>query len=244
MLVDAHIHVGMFKDIKSVLLCAQDNNIVPVCVSTSLEEGKDLLSSLKESSLKVPVFLGIHPWYMQKHGFDEELLDSLIKDTNVKGIGECGLDNKIDIPLHEQIDLLSLQLDYAAMHNLPVNLHIRGYHGDLHRVLKQYQGRLRGIIHNTTFSYDVCRKYLDSGFLLSVGHHLTYMQKKLTDVLLKVGLDNLLLETDFDYEYTGEFDPTLLKSEYECLSMLFQHKIESIETVLYNNLKDLLGNIK
>lgn len=58
---------------------------------------------------------------------------------------------------------------------------------------------MNGFVHNFTFSYDLAKKYLDLGTMLSVGHHITFNQAKLNSVLEKVGLENFVLETDADF---------------------------------------------
>ena len=38
MLYDAHVHVGMFDDIASLVKCARLSNITPICVGITLDE--------------------------------------------------------------------------------------------------------------------------------------------------------------------------------------------------------------
>ena len=158
-------------------------------------------------------------------------------------VGECGLDNKIEIPVNSQIEVLEQHLELASKYALPVNLHIRGCHGELIRVLKKYQGRVKGFVHNFTFSSDIAKKYLDLGMMLSVGHHITFNQAKLNSVLEKVGIENFVLETDADFLHTGPYDPNLIKREYECICSLFNRTMDETEIVLENNLKRVIPKI-
>lgn len=240
MLYDAHVHVGMFDDILSLTKCALISNITPVCVGITLEESLHTLTLFKTHSLKLPVFVGIHPWYLKDHSFNKELIERLLAFDNVFGLGECGLDSRIETPIGYQIEVLEQHLYTAKQHSLPVNLHIRGCHGDLIRVLKKYQGSIRGFVHNFTFSYDLARQYLDLGMMLSVGHHITFNQKKLNSVLEKIGIDKFVLETDADFLHTGPYDPNLIKIEYECISTLFNRTIEETEVILENNLNSII----
>ena len=121
MFIDAHLHVGMFLDIKSLTECASKYQIFPIAVATTLKESSNLL-----------------------------------KDKRVVGIGECGLDGKIKTPLDTQLSVLEQHLEFAKHYQNPVNLHIRSCHGQLTKALKKYQGFVSGMIHNTTFSYEVC----------------------------------------------------------------------------------------
>ncbi len=243
MLYDAHVHVGMFDDIESLVKCARLSNITPICVGITLDESLHTLELFKAQNIKLPVFVGIHPWYLKDQKFDFSLIEKLLSFENVVGIGECGLDNKIEIPVNFQIEVLEQHLELASKYALPVNLHIRGCHGELIRVLKKYQGRVKGFVHNFTFSYDLAKKYLDLGTMLSVGHHITFNQAKLNSVLEKVGLENFVLETDADFLHTGPYDPNLIKREYECICSLFNRTMDETEIVLENNLKRVIPKI-
>ena len=242
MLFDAHIHAGMFPDVVSVVKCAQDNGITPILVGIYPDECLQTLEKLSNNNLVTPVFVGIHPWYASEHGFDDDKFAILLKSPLVKGIGECGLDNKIAMPLNEQLTLLQKHLELAAHYNLPVNLHIRGYHNELLNCLKKYQSRVVGIIHNFTFSYEIAKRYLDIGYLLSVGHFVLTPSAKLTSVLNLVGLDNIVLETDLDYLHIGQYDHNLLKKEYVALGSLLNTTTDKIELTIEKNLKNILGN--
>ena len=71
MFIDAHLHVGMFLDIKSLTECASKYQIFPIAVATTLKESSNLLKTLDSLNLKLPVFVGIHPWYLTQEQFDE-----------------------------------------------------------------------------------------------------------------------------------------------------------------------------
>ena len=94
MLYDAHVHVGMFDDIASLVKCARLSNITPICVGITLDESLHTLELFKAQNIKLPVFVGIHPWYLKDQKFDFSLIEKLLSFENVVGIGECGLDNK------------------------------------------------------------------------------------------------------------------------------------------------------
>lgn len=240
MLFDAHLHAGMFPDIGATVRCALNSSITPVPVGIHLKDSQNTLKVLENTFPSIPVFVGIHPWYMQEYPFEEALFNSLLSSPLVKGIGECGLDNKIEVPLDEQISILDMHLAAAVKHDLPVNLHIRGYHGELVRVLKKYQGAVRGVVHNFTFSYEVARNYLDLGMYLSVGSHVINPSQKMFQVLNSVGAEHLLLETDADYLHTGEYDPEQLKSSYKSLSSILNLPADKIERLIEVNIKNLL----
>ena len=240
MFYDAHLHAGMYPDVTSVLKCALNSSIIPLMVSIHLEECQSVIQQNDESLFKCPLFAGVHPWYAWEHDFDESLFEKLFSSGRISGIGECGLDGKIDYPMSRQLELLERQLDCAIRHSLCVNLHIRSAHSELISLLKRYQGRIRGIIHNFTFSYEIARAYLDLGMYLSIGHHILRTSDKMYDVLNRVDKSALLLETDADYLHTGPYKVDELMAEYRRLSEILALEPDETEQLIESNIKNLL----
>ncbi|MGN0901891.1 MAG: TatD family hydrolase, partial [Succinivibrio sp.] len=228
MLIDAHLHLGMFPEPLKVCLEADAHNIALCAVSTSLEETVSLLEKLESSQFSPTVFAGIHPWYLDDSTFDGNLLEMILKNPLVRGIGECGLDGRIQTNLQEQEMILEKHLEIASLYHFPVNLHIRGVHGQLDSVLKRYRGKVRGMIHNFTFSKEIARQYLDLGFKLSIGHHILQGHEKLLDAIKYAGVDSVLLETDLDYEHTNDYQYDLIFREYDALAQFLQISVAQL----------------
>ena len=236
MLTDAHVHLSLFSDVKEQLACARQNGIRLISVSTDLTDSENSLRLA--SVLDYPVCIGIHPWFAKATdaSLHEESFLKLAVSPLTVGIGECGLDSAIELPLPAQERLLRVQLNVAAKLNKPVNLHIRKCHGDLLRVLSSYKGRLCGLVHNFSFSEDLARSYLNYGLFLSVGHHLQQQSAKMVRVLKYAGLDHLLLETDLDGRDHTPYDAALLKDDYRILSEIFSLSQSEVERKLEHNL--------
>ena len=61
-------------------------------------------------------------------------------------------------------------------------------------------GKIRGVIHCFTGDYDAARNYLDLGFYLSFTGIITFKNAEpLRDVVRKVPLDRMFVETDSPY---------------------------------------------
>lgn len=241
MLYDAHVHVGLFPDPKALICRAHERGIVLLCNSCTLSESENTIKVLSSQDISYPVFAGVHPLYAATESFEESRLCKLAEQKLIAGIGECGLDLKTDYPLDKQIELLDRHLSVAKTYNLPLNLHIRGAHGQLLSLLKRFRGSVRGIIHNFTFSYELAKEYLDLGFLLSVGHHILNISPKLSSVLLRVGSDKIVLETDADYKHNAAYDEQQIKKEYESLGRLFRLEVNDVERTVEQNILNLLG---
>ena len=58
---------------------------------------------------------------------------------------------------------------------------------------------LNGVIHCFTGNIDEAKKYIDLGFYLGIGGIVTFKNSKLKDVIKKIGMNNIVLETDSPY---------------------------------------------
>ncbi|GGE88337.1 hydrolase TatD family protein [Shewanella carassii] len=163
--------------------------------------------------LQLPFTLGIHPWYCPQTLVDCDLSLAALKtelttanDSLLVGIGECGLDkpkaelaqdNPAHVSWNRQYRVLEGQLALAETLNLPLILHSVKTHNELLGMLKQHSLPRGGVIHAFNGSYEIATAYLDLGFKLGIGGLLLNKNaKKLRDVVGKLPLDALLVETD------------------------------------------------
>ena len=58
---------------------------------------------------------------------------------------------------------------------------------------------MRGIIHSFSGSYEVAQIYIKMGFLLGINGVITFKNCNLKDVVSKIELCNIVLETDSPY---------------------------------------------
>lgn len=230
---DSHVHASLFPDVKRLVESCHESNLEMLGVSCSYE---DSIKNVKlADTYHYLATVGIHPWFAKDDSFDEAAFALLLKSPYVVGVGECGLDADIELPLSVQESLLRKQLDFAVLHNLPVNLHIRKAHGQLIKILKSYQGKLTGVVHNFTFSKEIAKSYLDLGFLLSVGHLILQKNARSVAALQYASLEHILLETDYDFIHTGPYDTSLMWNEAKVLSEIFNKPLPMIEAQLTHN---------
>ena len=173
---------------------------------------------------------GLHPHH--SHEISEEGLKEL-KDFVIKSkpcaIGEIGLDyfkSEADPEIQKKIFVQMLHLSMDA--GLPVIVHSRNAFRDTLDIIKaETGGRIKGVMH--CFSYDEAslKELLDIGFLASFTCNLTFKNAgPLLDVVKKVPLDRLMLETDSPYLapqiYRGK------RNEPSCLVHLAQFLSEHL----------------
>ena len=70
---------------------------------------------------------------------------------------------------------------------------------DCINILRQYEGRVKGIFHCFSGNVEEAREIIRLGLYLGIGGVITYPTSDLKDIVAKVGLKNIVLETDAPY---------------------------------------------
>ena len=141
--------------------------------------------------------LSIHP-----ENVDEDLneLDKIIEENkdNKKfiAIGEIGLDYYWTKDTKErQHEILRHQLALAEKYNKPVIIHSREATKDTIDILKEFPN-VKGDIHCFSGSLETAEIYIKMGYYIGVGGVLTFKNANIKDVIVKLPMERLLLETD------------------------------------------------
>ena len=146
---------------------------------------------------------GLHPEELAPYALsDLDAVEAVLAHPKIKAVGEIGLDYywPENPPRDVQKAFFDAQLSLAADHRLPVIIHDREAHGDTVDILRAYRGRVTGVMHCFSGSYETAKECLDMGFYLGFGGTLTFKNaKKNVEVAAKAPLDRLVLETDCPY---------------------------------------------
>ncbi len=144
--------------------------------------------------------LGLHPIVIERHADDDpdKLQQALAQQQNVVAVGEIGLDLYRDDPQFAvQERLLDAQLQLAKRYDLPVILHSRRTHDKLAMHLKRRDLPRTGVVHGFAGSLQQAERFVRLGYKIGVGGTITYPRaSKTRDVMARLPLDALLLETD------------------------------------------------
>jgi TatD DNase family protein len=143
--------------------------------------------------------IGIHPESADTYTEEDlKYVEEHINDPKVVAIGEIGLDyywtkdNK-----DNQKELFEYQLALAERVNKPVIIHSREATQDTIDILKKY--KVKGVIHSFSGSYETACIYIKMGYLLGINGVITFKNCNLKDVVEKLDLENIVLETDSPY---------------------------------------------
>lgn len=147
---------------------------------------------------------GLHPYFVSENTFEdcEAALDQLVHLLpQAMALGEAGLDFRPHIMKENetlQIEMFENQIEIAKAFLKPMVLHIVQAHDKAIQIFDMWgTPEKSGFVHAFNGSFEVAKKYLDKGFLISVGGAITYEKnKKLRDCIQKIPLEYLLVESD------------------------------------------------
>jgi TatD DNase family protein len=144
--------------------------------------------------------IGIHPHEGVKYTSEVgQFLRKNASHPRVVAIGEIGLDYYYNqSPKAEQILAFREQLQIAEEVGLPVEIHTRDAEEDTIAILKEFKGRVKGLIHCFTGTEWLAKEALDLGFNISISGVVTFKNADSLRNIVKdiIPLDRLHVETD------------------------------------------------
>lgn len=206
MIIDTHCHLDDTRyddDINRVIKNALDNKVDKIIIPGADINDLPKAAKIANSYENIYFAAGVHPYEID--GYDESVIRKFAKDPKCVAIGECGLDyfrlpdENIDEYKSKQKDIFISQIKLAIELNLPLIIHIRDANEDSLKILKEYEDKLvGGVLH--CFNASPILLELSSKFYYGIGGVLTFKNaKKLVEILPKIPLDRLLIETDAPY---------------------------------------------
>ena len=136
--------------------------------------------------------------------------------------------------------------DYAKSKGLPVNIHLRDAMGDFLDVVREHPG-LRGNMHAYSGSYESFLELQRLGdWYIGVGGVVTFKNASLAEVVKKVPLERIVLETDAPYLTPVPYRGKRNESSYipiiaAKVAELKDISVEEVAETTTNNAKNLFG---
>lgn len=202
MFIDTHMHIGDDFGVEPDLYVKNASDAQVEVLIASFCEKDDIMLSTKfvEKYKNLYACIGYHPEVSNKIvEKDYEILEEMVKNNpKIVAIGEIGLDyywNKDN--KDKQREVFCKQLEIAEKIKLPVVIHSRDSINETYEILKKY--KVSGVIHCFSGSLEMAKKFISLGFLLGIGGVVTFKNSKLFEVIEKLELTNIVLETDSPY---------------------------------------------
>ena len=266
MLIDTHVHLNdeQYNDqLDNVINESINYGTICFCVM-----GCDYESSLKAiniakkyngslingKQIECFAFVGIYPGEILKNQYSDNpdniewIKDLYLNNKDVvKGIGEIGIDLYWDKTYkEEQIAFFKSQLNLASNLNLPVSIHAREATQITLDILKEYKGKVKGVMHCYSGSVEIAKEIEKIGFKLGIGGVLTYKNTKLVDVINELDLSAFVTETDGPYlspnPFRGKINkPGYIKYVVDKICEIKKLDYDTVEKILENNAREIFN---
>ncbi|AJY74912.1 TatD family hydrolase [Paenibacillus beijingensis] len=205
-LIDTHTHLDNPKfdnDREAVIERAQAAGVTKLLNVGFNRETIPTTIALAEKYPFIYAIVGWHPVdAIEMREGDLEWIEELTAHPKVVAVGEIGLDYHWDTsPKDVQQRVFREQIRLARKVGKPIVIHNRDAHEDVVRILREEKAEeVGGVMHCFSGSWETARKCLDMNFYISFGGPVTFKNARVPkEVLAKVPLDRLLIETDSPY---------------------------------------------
>ncbi len=249
MLVDSHCHLDRvdlcdYGDRFDALIDATRADGIGhmLCVCIDLER-LPAMRALVEPFPEISISVGVHPSERDGREPDSAMLVELARDPRVVAIGETGLDyhyNKGD--LDWQRARFATHIEAARACGKPLIVHTRDAREDTIAIMRDAGAeQAGGVMHCFTETWDMARQALDLGFYISFSGIITFKSADaLREVVRRVPLDRLLIETDSPYlapvPHRGKKnEPRFVRHVAEQVAALRGLALEEVAAITHEN---------
>ncbi|QCI22214.1 TatD family hydrolase [Buchnera aphidicola] len=259
-LSDSHCHIDrlnynlLHKNIEDVLDKSYKKHVkYLLAVSTSIKNFYKI-QKLSKNNQSIFYSCGVHPLNCKKelkNFYTIQIISKKIEEQsyikNVVALGETGLDYYYSsMTKNIQKDFFREHIRIAIKTNKPIIVHSRNSIDDTIKILKEENAeKCKGVLHSFTESYESVYKLLDLGFYISISGIITFKNSiELKNVIKKIPLEHLLIETDAPYlspiPYRGlENQPAYLFDIAKYISLLMKIDITTLADITTKNFRTL-----
>ena len=252
-LIDTHCHLysEVFKeDIDLVIKRAESEGVEKFYLPAIDSKSHAAMLHLEEMYPgKCFPMMGLHPCSV-KDDYKEELLiaENWLQKRKFSAVGEIGLDFYWDKTFtQQQYDAFRTQIEWSLHYKLPIVIHSRNAMQETINIIQEYIPRgIKGIFHCFSGNYEDAKAIIDAGFYLGIGGVVTYKNSGLDEVLKKIELQHLVLETDAPYlapvPYRGKRnESSYLKYIVEQIAIIKAVSKEEISLAITKNTQKIFG---
>ncbi len=254
MTVDTHCHLYLdeFKnDITEVIKRAESEGVskffLPAIDSAEIE---NMLLLEKKFPGQCVAMMGLHPCSVKENYLDElSIVKAWLAKRKFAAVGEIGLDFYWDKTfIVQQHESFRMQIELSLQHDLPIVIHTRNAMQETIDVVKEFVPRgIRGIFHCFGGTVDEANEIINAGFYLGIGGVVTYKKSGLAEMLKKIDLKHIVLETDSPYLTPVPFrgkrnESSYLKYIIEELALIKNISVEEVALITTANAEKIFGS--
>lgn len=252
MFFDSHCHLtdpAFAPDREDVIARAVAAGVTGMVTICSEPQDLDAILELTRAHAGIWATAGIHP-HEARHGSPEALQrvrEAVTGEPRIRAVGECGLDFHYDhSPRDTQRAVFRAQLDLAAELGRPVVVHSREADADTAHMIREYKGRVTGVLHCFTGGSELLEVGLDAGWYVSFSGMVTFPRFDARELLRTVPGDRLLIETDSPYlapiPHRGKRnEPSFVVRVAEAVAQLRGEPLEAVAAACAANARAFYG---
>ncbi|WP_289030084.1 YchF/TatD family DNA exonuclease [uncultured Paraglaciecola sp.] len=252
MFVDSHCHLDRLdknhEQLSETLQFARNRGVEHfLCVAVSVKDFPAMADTVASFD-DVSISCGVHPLYQEDACSYHDLL-AMADNTNVVAIGETGLDYFYSAETKEV--QLSSFIDHIKVANeleKPLIIHTRDARQDTIELLKKHKlPETKGVLHCFTEDWEMAQAAIELGMYISISGIVTFKTaKELQDVVKKIPLDKLLIETDSPWlapvPYRGKPNqPGFVREVGEFIANLKGISVDELARITTQNFYDLFA---
>lgn len=249
---DTHAHYddnSFDEDREDVLKQIKENGVVGILNCASSYESIDKTYNLTMENDFIYGALGIHPENADEFNdnVEKEIIELISKNKKILAIGEIGLDYYWEENPSKEVqkEVFRKQMKLAEILSLPVIIHDRDAHQDTLEIMKEFPN-VKGIVHCFSGSVEFALECIRLGYYIGIGGVVTFKNaKKIVEVVKKIPLDKILVETDAPYMAPTPNRGKRNKSDYieyiiEQIAQIKDLKPKEVNMAVNDNFKRLI----
>ncbi len=234
MLVDSHCHLDRIDlspydgSLAAAVAAAKERGVDRMlCIGIDLGNAPAVVSIAQQFD-NIYASVGVHPLDISDEICAVDTLVQLAAQPKVVAIGETGLDYYYSAEKQaEQQRSFANHLQAASRCGKPVIVHTRDAREDTLSLIAEHgDPAVAGVLHCFTESWEMASAAMDMGYYISFSGIITFKNAaELRDVVKRVPMDRLLVETDSPYlapvPYRGKKnEPKYVREVAECVAEL------------------------
>ncbi|MDR2425360.1 MAG: TatD family hydrolase [Prevotellaceae bacterium] len=192
--------------------------------------------------------VGLHPTSVNENWRNEIAeVEKCLKSDKYTALGEIGIDCYWSMDwIEQQREVFDYQLKLAENYGLPVIIHARNAFHEIFSILDRvHNERIKGVFHSFSGSCDDYFKIKEYGtFKIGIGGAITFKNSSLPQVVYRIPISDLVLETDAPYLTPHPYRGKRNESSYipliaQKIAAIKNLSIETVDEITSENARQL-----
>lgn len=242
MIKDSHAHIYLEEfadDIEKVIADAKAVDVGEIYMPNIDISSIERMHDVERRFPNCKSMMGLHPCYVKEDYLAQlTIMEAHMDRRPYAAVGEIGIDLYWDKTfVDEQFEAFRRQVDMAASHDLGFVIHSRDALDDTIGIVKEKQkGQLKGIFHCFNGTIEQGLKIIDLGFYLGIGGVVTYKNAGVAEVIAKLPLSSMVIETDSPYLSPG---PKRVKRNVPSRIPLILNRMEEVMGISQDDIAEI-----